>query len=111
MSFDKPSVQGLEAAPPVAPTNGSGGQVVGPSSQETPDTRPVQVWTSEGFTQPQSVEVFAFRPRYQIGGEPERPCWLPAEDENSGAGGLGGGHVASREAAVALEAEAVTKSN
>lgn len=38
--------------------------------------RRVEVWTSEGETQPTQIKVVPFRPRYFQGGEHERPCWL-----------------------------------
>jgi hypothetical protein len=39
------------------------------------EAREVQVWTSEGVTRPQPVQVFAYRPRHIFKGELERPCW------------------------------------
>lgn len=46
-----------------------------------PDTRAVQVWTSEGVAPSHQVRVIAFRPRHLFKGEPERPCWDMAPEE------------------------------
>ncbi|WP_420335437.1 hypothetical protein [Roseibium sp.] len=39
------------------------------------ETRPVQVWTSEGNTSQVTVTVRAFRPNYRLDGMIEAPCW------------------------------------
>lgn len=64
MSFDDPTLFRIERrqTPPVP-------------SETLHETRWVQVWTSEGFTLPQPIKVFAFRPRHLYKAKPEAPCW------------------------------------
>ncbi|MGR3648294.1 MAG: hypothetical protein ACU0BJ_07640, partial [Shimia sp.] len=44
------------------------------------DERQAEIWTSEGRTSPTIVKVHAFRPRYFVNGEIERPCWLKTDE-------------------------------
>lgn len=62
-----------------------------PSAYQEPpnaysEDRPVQVWTNEGVTTLQSVEVRAFRPLHFLAGEPEKPCWMDPRNAAATAG-------------------------
>lgn len=47
------------------------------------ESRPVQVWTSEGNTSQITVTVRAFRPNFRLDGKIEAPCWADSQIEKA----------------------------